>query len=82
LQRWRVIGNVWEILLSRDLNPILPAFEANVVLLAPSLQLRMLIFLKKKCKNRSVPSVEHRSLLGVAILHIYSVSLVELDQKT
>jgi len=42
----------------------------------------MLIFLKKKCKNRSVASVEHRLLPVAATLSTHSVSLVESDQTT
>jgi len=35
-QRWRVVGNVWEIWSARDLNPIPSAPETNVLLLMPS----------------------------------------------
>jgi len=37
LQLWRVIGNVWEILSFRNLNPIFPAPKENVL---PFAQLR------------------------------------------
>jgi len=46
-----------------------------------SIVLRMLLFLKK-CKYRSVPSVEHRFLPVAAILCTHLVSLVKSNQKT
>jgi len=41
----------------------------------------MLIFLKKKMQNRSVPNVEHRSFSMAGILCTPSLSLVESEQK-
>jgi len=35
LQRWLVVGNVWKIWPARDLNPIPPAPQADVLQLAP-----------------------------------------------
>jgi len=90
---WQSVGDfiIW------GFEPLL-AHEANIIPLAPSVQLiknikekfvriyvncvKNAIFLKKKCKNISVPSVEHHPLLVAAIMPTHSVSLVESDQKT
>jgi len=48
LQRWRVVGNVWEIWSARDFNPILPVPEANVLPLVPSAKSTNWVYSRRK----------------------------------
>jgi len=45
LQQWRIVGNVWEICSAQDLNPVLPALEADVLSLESSGRFYMFITL-------------------------------------